>query len=285
MSDPHPPTAAIAHDHVFLSASLPDEFRGSPRAQHLFDFLVALIYGILSKGSGIVFGGHPTITPLVHRICVAHGFTGRRIALFQHRRFQSQAPPQVADKRVFDITWVGDENATEEAFADQLHEMRRQMAGRATAAVFIGGRTSGGLGTGPGIVEEYRLCCGNPTGPAPRGSMVGCLVGLLDGQVEQLIRDHESNNQREPNGLSPEELELLHYSDDPDLVAGIILADLLHSHGDLDPSLAERIEGDGENGSQYRAVQTGDGGRDECRPRRSHLPSQGSGVKRKRGMA
>ena len=139
------------------------------------------------------------------------------------------APPEVADSRVFDVTWVGDEDVTEEAFADQLEEMRKQMVEQVFAAVFIGGRTVGSLGQEPGIVQEYRLCCGEAGSPSPRNSVPAYLVGLLDGQVQQMIRQHETSHQHEPNGLSREELELLHYSDDTDLVAGIILADLLRS--------------------------------------------------------
>ena len=131
MSQGHTVSKTLAGLPVFLSASLPDQLRGTARSQVLFDFIVPLVNGILSNDGLMVFGGHPTITPLMHQACVTHNFTGGRITLFQHRRFQSQAPPQVLDERVFKVEWVGDENASDEQFAEQLGEMRRLMAARA----------------------------------------------------------------------------------------------------------------------------------------------------------
>lgn len=231
MSHSHTVSTPRSGSPVFLSASLPDQLRGTTRCQDLFDFLVPLVNGILSSGGMIVFGGHPTMTPLIHQICIAHNFTGGRVALFQHRRFESEAPPQVQDTNVFDTIWMGDQTASSDQFDEELGAMRKQMVDRAKAAVFIGGRTSDYVGKEPGIVQEYQLFCGEAASGSGHRPGRGYLVGLLDGQVARIIRDNESKNQREHNGLSQEELDLLHHSDDPDLVVGIILADLLRGSG------------------------------------------------------
>src|SRR5687767_4551221 len=56
---------------VFLSASVPDELSGTSRAQDFFDFLVVVAGGVLSAGGRLIFGGHPSVTPLLHRVVEA----------------------------------------------------------------------------------------------------------------------------------------------------------------------------------------------------------------------
>ena len=48
---------------VMLSASVPDELAGKPRAQDLVTAAMLLTHQILSANGRVVFGGHPSITP------------------------------------------------------------------------------------------------------------------------------------------------------------------------------------------------------------------------------
>ncbi len=75
---------------VFLSASLPEALRRTPRALDLQFFLVAFVRGLLAAGGRLIFGGHPSVTPLVQR--VASDFGDHKVDLFQLSRFRETAP-------------------------------------------------------------------------------------------------------------------------------------------------------------------------------------------------
>lgn len=53
---------------VFLSAALPDSLRGTPRALWLQNFVAAFVRGLLAAGGRLIFGGHPSVTPLVQPV-------------------------------------------------------------------------------------------------------------------------------------------------------------------------------------------------------------------------
>jgi hypothetical protein len=50
---------------VLLSASMPEEIADSPKAQDLYTAIALLTHEVVAAGGRIVFGGHPSITPLV----------------------------------------------------------------------------------------------------------------------------------------------------------------------------------------------------------------------------
>jgi SLOG cluster3 family len=197
---------------VMLSASLPDDLVGTSRAQDLYDLLVVLAGGILSSGGRLVFGGHPSVTPLLHRVAKGAGVREGQVTLFQLERFREQAPAEVQDRSVFgEVRWCED-----------LESMRECMAVIADAGVFVGGKTAGYVGNKPGIRDEFeRFVKRHPLGPV-------YLLGLLDGETRLLIEEKSGEQPWGPRYLSSEERELLRFASSPDLAAGLVLADLAH---------------------------------------------------------
>lgn len=195
---------------VMLSASLPTELNGTNRAQDLYDLLVVLATGILTSGGRLVFGGHPSVTPLIHRIAQSADARQGQITLFQLEQFRAQAPIQIQDRSVFgEVRWCKD-----------LQEMRDGMAAMAEAGVFVGGKTSGSVGGKPGIRDEFeRFVARHPRGPV-------YLLGLLDGETQRIIQETSGNQTWKPQYLSSEERALLRDAPSPDLLAGLVLADL-----------------------------------------------------------
>lgn len=205
------PTATSLNGiRLLLSASLPDELVGTPQAQDLYDLLVVFVSGVLSSDGGLVIGGHPTVTPLVHRIAGSVGVEPGQIQLFQLEQFRGIAPAEAFDKLIFgDIRWCSD-----------LASMRECMAGAANAAVFAGGRTSGNVAGEAGIRDEFeRFLAHHPEGPA-------YLVGSLAGETAKLIAECEPSPAWGPKQLSGHERHLIATSGSVDLAASLVLTDL-----------------------------------------------------------
>jgi hypothetical protein len=205
---------------VQLSASLPEpeHVRDLEAAKHaLHDFVVAFASALLLGGGHLVFGGHPTVTPVVHKAVKqlrSEGYEGGQVTLFQLRRFRRTAPVEVDDAPVFGPPrWIGREleelSSVTEGIAEDLGTMRDAMSQEATVAVFLGGKHAG-LG-GPGLLDEYRrFRAVHPDAPVH-------LVGLLDGYTRELIKDLRDTD---PNVI-------VHQDRDVDLVVGMILADII----------------------------------------------------------
>lgn len=196
---------------VMISASLPDDLVGTSQAQDLYDLLVVLAGGILSSGGRLVFGGHPSVTRLIHRIVKTAGTGAGQVTLFQLEQFRNQAPAEIQDRTVFgEVQWCTD-----------LESMRDKMVAIAKAGVFVGGKTTGNLGNKPGIRDEFeRFVRCHPLGPV-------YLLGLLDGETRRLIEENTGEQPWAPRYLSPEERELLGYASSPDLLAGLVLTDMI----------------------------------------------------------
>lgn len=193
---------------VFLSASVPEALRDTPRALDFQGFIAAFVRGLLAADGRLVFGGHPWVTPLVQR--VASDFGTATVELFQLTRFEAEAPPEILS-REFVLHWVK---------GNDLGAMREQMIDRSRAAVFVGGKTAEEqpIGDVPGIRDEYlHFLARHPRGPV-------YLLGLLDGEAARLIAECASKTER--NHLSSSERELLHQTHDVDLAASLVLADL-----------------------------------------------------------
>lgn len=226
--------------NVMLSASLPKPLEGTRRAQELFDLMVVLIGGVLSSSGVLVFGGHPTVTPLIHRVALSAGLSARpringpsetpQIKLFQLNHFREHAPEEVNDQRIFGkVRWLGDVGAPVE---QGLIKMRNEMVKVSHAAIFVGGKTEGFSGSIPGIRDEYqRFTRLRPGGQA-------YLLGLLGGESLRIIKGLESERRREPNSLSEVELKAIRYSDNIDLISSIILKDLQRLAVSLPPPSA-----------------------------------------------
>jgi hypothetical protein len=215
MSRPSPELSAVP---VLLSASIPDEIADTPEAQRVYDFVTALARSLLNAGAPLVFGGHPTITPLVHRAAKALGERKPSISLYQLERFRGQEPAETADTAIFDdLHWVGDPELDIDADMGQL---RGPMAAQAKAAVFIGGKTTGFQGGKPGIRDEYeRFRASHPDGPV-------YLVGRLGGETARLIAESTAGVDLERNSLSADARKEVHKSGDESIVAALVVRDL-----------------------------------------------------------
>lgn len=196
---------------VQLSASLPEperlpDLRYAQRTLH--DFVTAFTSGLLHGGGRLVFGGHPTVTPVVHELAQRDFSTSQRkelISLHQLRRFGAAIPRQALAFET--LHWHGEPSGAA-PIAAELGLMRDAMARESQAAVFLGGKFDG-LG-GPGLLDEYnRFRAAQPTAPVH-------LVALLGGYTTQLITDHEG---RDPHVH-------VHRDHDVDLVVARILAQL-----------------------------------------------------------
>ena len=137
---------------VFLSASFPSGERGEAfkpyDASGIADAVSALVRAVLGSNGQLLFGGHPTITPLV--LMIARELQVKKsITIYQSAWFKNQQLPEIKEipkEQLGSIVWT-DRKRTRE---DSLETMRKDMIKSArewVAALFIGGME--------GIEEEY----------------------------------------------------------------------------------------------------------------------------------
>ena len=139
---------------IFLSASFPSGKRGEKflpyDASGIADAVSAFARAILSHNGRLLFGGHPTITPLVFMIARELGVQNSLI-LFQSEWFRAWELPEVDEiqrEQLGHIEWT-DLAPTRD---DSLRIMRNAMIHAASdclGALFIGGME--------GINDEYTL--------------------------------------------------------------------------------------------------------------------------------
>ena len=169
----------LAGRHVFLSASFPSGDRGEEvrpfDAPGIADAVTAIVRAVLLNGGKILFGGHPTITPLV--LMIGKELRVRNaVVIFQSVWFREQITEEtmmLAESGVGTICWTPRCRSLDESLA----EMRRQMltAGNPIGAVFVGGMS--------GIWQEHELV-GNILPGVPRIPVAG-----PGGAAAQLLRD------------------------------------------------------------------------------------------------
>jgi hypothetical protein len=205
---------------IMLSASIPSHLENTFKGQEMYHIIMVLTRRIISAGGKIVFGGHPSITPLIRNAALSVEGSPDDIHLFQLKRFKDKAPDAIHDKNIFsNIRWFGDGN-TETNLASELSEMRRAMAESADAAIFIGGKTSDSLTETPGIREEYQVFMENhPNGPA-------YLIGMMEGETLNMIKEFENHQKKIPNRLSNDQLDYMHHKDNIELIAPMIVSDI-----------------------------------------------------------
>lgn len=161
---------------VFLSASVPNNDDCEYDFIMIHDIIVTLVEAIIKAGGTMVFGGHPTITPIVLNIMeimseVSDNSKNKKypnIYLYQSRYFKGQYPleadsfPKGHLKEV-DAVACEDNSLSEETKQKlskilSLNAMREKMIGSwdYTHAIFIGGRYDKTEGpTSSGIWKEY----------------------------------------------------------------------------------------------------------------------------------
>ncbi len=140
----------IANGAIFLSAGVPDptaaHFVGDADSVAISSAVSALLQVTLGRRK-LVWGGHPSITPMVWAFCESMGVDyGDWVLLYQSLRFQDEFPEE--NERFKNVVYtdrVGDD------IGENLALMRSRMLAENPfeAAVFIGG-----MG---GILDEYQL--------------------------------------------------------------------------------------------------------------------------------
>jgi hypothetical protein len=188
-------------------------------AQEVMQATHALATTWLRLGGSIVFGGHPTFTPLLIEAgrLIVPGEERRRITIYQSRWFASPAALQELEALITVVpTAVGaDRDAS-------LTVMRTAMCGvGADAVVAIGGRTEEGGTHTPGIDQEIDLAraAGSPA----------FLLGAPGGRGAELAA--AARREKEPwgrlgNPLTAQQNERLFLSDDYERAARMIHASL-----------------------------------------------------------
>lgn len=133
---------------IFLSASVPKRGQGNfdeTADPFLIQFAVRELVTVCLGRRRIVWGGHPSITPMVLAVCRDFGVELEApVVLYQSTFFENQYPE---DNRYFETIYV---DKVEGNLPDSLSMMRRQMLSRPLeAAVFVGGMA--------GLFEEHEV--------------------------------------------------------------------------------------------------------------------------------
>ena len=128
------------NDEVFLSASVPMPGRGEyykTADPLLIQSAVRAFAEIVLGRRRIVWGGHPTITPMLMEACVHLGISySKAVVLYQSKFFEEEFPAENAFFKNVEFT-----EKVEEDRQASLVLMRNKMLSRPNlkAAVFIGG--------------------------------------------------------------------------------------------------------------------------------------------------
>ena len=156
---------ALSGRHVFLSASFPSGNRGDEvrpfDASAIADAVSAIVREVLLSDGKLLFGGHPTITPLVLMIGTELQ-VHNAVDIFQSKWFCdriTQETVSLAKSGVGTIHWTPRLESLSESLAAMRERMLRFV--RPAGAVFVGGMS--------GILQEYELfgtlCPGVPRIP------------------------------------------------------------------------------------------------------------------------
>lgn len=211
-----PPDENFSAQRLLLLGAFPAE---EEAIQEVVQAVHAVATTWLRLGGSIVFGGHPTFTPLLAEAArlVAPGQEAERVTVYQSRWFASPDVIQELEARLSVVATDAADNRS-----DSLTIMRTAMCGLAADAVIaIGGRTAEGGAHEPGIDQELALAraAGSPA----------YLLGAPGGRTAELAA--EARRAPQPwdslaNGLTPERNEELFQTDDYEGAARLI-----HDHG------------------------------------------------------
>ena len=144
---------SLAGKHVFLSASFPSGERGQKfepySAGAIADAVSAVVRAVLRNEGKLLFGGHPTITPMVLLIGCELGVKDA-VDVFQSKWFEGSITEEtlrLVETGVGEIHWT----AKRDILPDSLALMREEMFnfGQPAGAVFVGGME--------GILDEYEM--------------------------------------------------------------------------------------------------------------------------------
>jgi len=177
------PRANLRGKAIFLSASFPSEEQSpvdyaTADAAEISQAIVAVVRGVLASNGSLVFGGHPTVTPLVLMVAqeyLPEGVDERRhladgsglpVIVYQSRIFQpflTQSTKDLFDWSLGQIRWTPQAEGENPRFTPSgklipgtaplsLEDMRTRMLRetKPCAAFFIGGMD--------GIRNEANMC-------------------------------------------------------------------------------------------------------------------------------
>lgn len=136
--------------YIFLSASIPipgrdeEKYLNTADVIAIRDAVIALASVALPKFH-LVWGGHPSITPLIANVLTHSDTSAKNVTLYQSKQYEEVFP--IENREVGHIVY------TEKGKDDResIHIMRKQMLGDYSfvAGVFIGGMN--------GVEEEYQM--------------------------------------------------------------------------------------------------------------------------------
>lgn len=165
---------------VLLSSSFPSGARGEEvrpfDVAQIADACVHVSRALLRAQKTIVFGAHPTISPLLLSLAAERGIVDQ-ISIHQTRWFQHEIPK---DTRRFQemgfgaITWTeaGDDRES------SLTVMRTKMVSEVQAAVFIGGMS--GIDEEAEMVSRVRMPAFAVSGPGGEARKLTARYGFED---------------------------------------------------------------------------------------------------------
>lgn len=146
---------------VFLSASLPKD--GEYDFAKAYNIIVSLVEAVINRNGILVFGGHPTITPIIANMMNLHNNSEVEkfpdIFLYQSKYFEDKERPlenlEFPEKNIRNI------DAVDHHFENSLRKMRMEMLSPRipfTLGIFLGGVIKDGK---CGVWEEYEMYCKN----------------------------------------------------------------------------------------------------------------------------
>ena len=177
---------------IFLSASFPqperdEKYFKTTNPLEITDAVIAVARAVFSRGGKLVFGGHPTISPLI--LSVGEEFISFSektclpiVYIYQSKYFKtviSEYTEKLIERRIGDkIKWTP---AVDNDRKKSLYLMREIMLKKSNpvAAIFIGGME--------GVEEEFRMFTEKyPKNPVyPIGSAGGAAKILLEEEIMQ----------------------------------------------------------------------------------------------------
>jgi hypothetical protein len=201
---------------LIISGAFPDaepEFQ-----QNLTAAVHAFVRATLDRQGIVIFGAHPTFTPLVFDMARRRRPRDFKSAVrvYVSRHFVDDAALSVYERNatVFATEEVGGRRDA------SLSRMRREMIadGQAAGLVAIGGKTKAG-GHAPGVDEEIAL--------AREAGLPVFLVGSAGGRASELGAEMSAAGWADtPNGLTAEQNQELFVSPDYGTLANMVLEEL-----------------------------------------------------------
>ena len=148
--------------YIFLSSSLPSADRNptyyiNTNPLDIINAIISIVENILKMDGNLIFGGHPTISPLILKVAMKFGSSKKhennpeRIQIYQSKYFESiisKYTEELLDLRLGEILWTKNIDNNREL---SLNQMRVQMLKEhnISAGIFVGGME--------GIEEEFNL--------------------------------------------------------------------------------------------------------------------------------